>query len=650
MSLNKQMIMFITVIVIVLLLGTFAFNLNNTKNFLQAQLHSHAQDTATSLGLSLSTIPEPEDQASMETMINAVFDRGYYAQISLDDMENSPIYHRKNVHAMDDVPQWFIDLIYIETPSAEAMVQTGWIPIGILSVSSHAGFAYQQLWNSAKTLLIWFLSAALFTMLVSIYSLHLMLQPLRKMEEQAEAIVKKQYLMQENLPNTLEFRQVVMAMNAMIQKLKDVFERDARNAEKLQKMAFQDTVTGLSNRRHFEMLFESQLDPHHEAPAGIICLIRVNNLKGVNERFGYPTGDELIKRLSEQMKTQLDCKHAIFARLNGTELAALLPQALAQQLEPAINNITRSVPHILSTLKIEELDTSISIAYTEYKPGENRSPTLATLDFAMEQAENQGKNASYYYSKHKPESQTETWEETLSEAIEEHRFVLFQQSAFNLNKKLHSQELLVRMQDRDGSIRSAGYFMPAVEQLKRTADLDAMVLDLTFGCLRTNPDTPVLAINLSKEILDNPELQSKLFYDLNAYPQVAHRLAIELPEAIIYQHTETVLPVIVRLKELGVKVGIDHFGAQLSHTSYLQEMRPDYIKLDASFSKAIENDQQTRDYLSSLSEHATSLDIDVIAMAIENNEQIAQMKELGVRLFQGYLYGAPSPLSAKVRL
>jgi EAL domain-containing protein (putative c-di-GMP-specific phosphodiesterase class I) len=78
---------------------------------------------------------------------------------------------------------------------------------------------------------------------------------------------------------------------------------------------------------------------------------------------------------------------------------------------------------------------------------------------------------------------------------------------------------------------------------------------------------------------------------------------------------------------------------------YLQNLRPDYVKLDGSFSKAIESDENTCSYVSSLCELAKSLDIKVIAMAVENEAQQKAFTELGVDYFQGYLYGAPSPLS-----
>ncbi len=644
MSLSRQMIIFITVMVLTLLLGTFALNLNNTKNFLQEQLHAHAQDTATSLGLSLSTIPDPEDVSGMETMINAVFDRGYYAHINLTDMENKLIYHRENAKTMEDVPTWFINSIELETPEAQALVQTGWIPIGTLTVSSHAGYAYIQLWQTAKNLLIWFVAAALIAILIAAYIIRIMLKPLKEMEKQAEAIVKKQYLIQSDLPSTIEFRQVVIGMNAMVNKLRAVFERDANAAEKLQKMAYQDSVTGLSNRRHFEMIIDSILDPHQDAPEGSICLVRINHLKELNDQFGYLTGDKLVKSLSDQLRLQLAHDEAIFARLNGTELVALLPRVQATNLEQATSKISAAMPAILQDLQAEKSDTSIAIAYTDYQPGENRGPLLGQLDFAIEQAEKEGKNGCYYYNTNKQASDENTWEASLTQAINEKRFVLYQQSAYDKERHVHDQELFIRLKDTDGVIRSPGYFMPAVEQLNKTADIDELVINMTLQYLKTHIDTPVLAINLSKAVIDNQNLQNKLITLLQENSALAVRIAVELPERLVIDQKGQVWPLLKKLKQLGIQVGIDHFGSRLGNMLYLQDLNPDYVKLDASFSKAIDNDAQTRDYISSLCELTNSLDIDVVAMAIENEEQTKAMAELGVKYYQGYLFGAPASL------
>lgn len=646
MSLNKQMILFIASMLIILLLGTFALNLNNTKTFLQNQLQSHAQDTATSLGLSLSSVEDPEDISSMETMINAVFDRGYYAHISLTDMDNHVLYNRENEKSMDDVPDWFINAIKLNAPDAQALVQSGWIPIGTLSVQSHAGYAYEELWKSVINLSIWFGIAALITILIVIYALKIMLKPLKDMEKQAEAIVKKEYLIQENLPSTIEFRNVVSAMNAMVKKLQTVFERDANTAEKLQKMAYQDSVTELSNRRHFEMIIDTLLDPNEELPEGMICLIRVNELKELNDQFGYMVGDQLMKSLAENMRGNLSCEQSLFARLNGTELVAVLPGLVAKQLEQPSNIIANSFSTVLNNIQAKDAATSISVAYTDYQPGQSRGPILGNLDFAIEQAEKQGKNSVYYYNtKQNEQNQEHSWEETITQAITEKRFLIFQQSAYNADHSVHDQELFIRLKDTDGTIRSAGYFMPAVEQLNKSTEIDQLVISLVIQYLKTHLESNMLAINLSKAVIEDEGFHKNLIQILANHAKLAHRLAFELPERLINDQKGLTWPLINELRQFGVNIGIDHFGTRLANMRYLKDLRPDYVKLDSAFSKAIESDEQTRNYVSSLCELANSLDIDVIAMAVENEAQLKAFTELGVKYSQGYYFGAPTALT-----
>lgn len=644
MSLSRKMILFITLMVLALLVGTFAFNLNNTKDFLQKQLKSHAEDTATSLGLSISTVAEPDDLPLMETMINAVFDRGYYKTIVLKDMDENLMYQRQNAKSIEGIPDWFIEAIPLETPSSESAIQAGWTPIGTLSVSSNAGYAYMQLWQTFITLLYWFIAAALIAIVIAVYTIRLMLQPLKKIENQAEAIVKKQYIIQEPLPSTTEFKQVVIAMNAMINKLRGVFERDANAAEKLQKMAYQDTVTGLSNRRHFDMIIDSILDPKQDAPDGAICLLRINHLKELNDQFGYLTGDKLVKLLAEKFTSELTHDEAVYARLNGTELIALLPRVKASQLKAATDNIASNLPQLHHETHTEESTLNISIAFSDYQPGNSRGALLGQLDYAIEQAEGLGENRCYLYENQTSTESQKCWEETINQAIDEKRFVLYQQSAYDSERQIHDQELFIRLQDIDGVIRSAGYFMPAVEQLNKIAQIDKLVIDLMIQHLKTHLDTPILAMNISKAILEDETLQQYLLNKMSEYQSLTRRIAIELPERLVTDNKAVSWPLIRKLKELGVTIGIDHFGARLGNMHYLQDLHPDYVKLDASFTKAIDKDEQTQTYLSSLCELTSNLDINVIGMALENEEQTQALRALGVVYYQGYLFGAPSKL------
>ena len=126
MTLFKQLILFTLMLFLILFTGTLLLSFNNTRSFLLNQLESHAQDTATSLGLAISQRAVEEDRASLESMINAVFDRGYYQTIRYVNVEGKVVVERQLAVTFEDVPSWFIALAPLDPPEASANVMAGW--------------------------------------------------------------------------------------------------------------------------------------------------------------------------------------------------------------------------------------------------------------------------------------------------------------------------------------------------------------------------------------------------------------------------------------------------------------------------------------------------------------------------------------------
>src|SRR5512137_1470285 len=112
MSLYRQLVAFTLALFLVLFIGTWFAKLENTRSFLQNQLESHAQDTASSLGLAITQYAD--DVVSIETMISALFDRGYYEEIKFLDTEGKPLVERKLNVVIEGVPQWFINRVTLK--------------------------------------------------------------------------------------------------------------------------------------------------------------------------------------------------------------------------------------------------------------------------------------------------------------------------------------------------------------------------------------------------------------------------------------------------------------------------------------------------------------------------------------------------------
>ena len=152
MTLYRQLLIFTFVLIFILFTCTWIIKLQGTRTFLEDQLESHAQDTATSLGLSITPYIAENDIATIETMINVVFDRGYYRTIRLADLNDTTLVERSTEVVISDIPDWFIHAIPLKTPGASTLITAGWKQKGSLFVESHPGYAYKTLWEATSNM------------------------------------------------------------------------------------------------------------------------------------------------------------------------------------------------------------------------------------------------------------------------------------------------------------------------------------------------------------------------------------------------------------------------------------------------------------------------------------------------------------------
>lgn len=642
MSFKSKILIFIILVLVVSLTGTLLLNLSNTQAFLEKQLQSHANDTATSLGLSLSSVADVDEPSRMQTMIDAVFDRGHFANITLTDVNGELIYARTKETTNSAIPDWFVRAVEISIPAADAVVQSGWMPVGNLQVHADKGYAHIELWLSFKQVSLWFLLTAALFLAIAYSTLQILLRPLQRVTQQAEAIVNKQYIIQQSIPRTAEFRKLVLGMNEMVDKLEKVFSREANVAEKLRTIAYHDADTGLHNSYYFETIFNGLLSEHKSSAEGSMCLLKIDGLKEFNDHYGYQLGNSLVKYLADQLRCQLAGKEHIFIRMNGTELLAILPSKRPADLEPCLKSLSEIGGAAQQHFNLDGPAVDIAIAAVSYQPRQTRASILARLSFTLQQAE---AGESPYAIEQADQTETfnrEVWLRTLNTAIAEKRFQLYKQSSFTAEHTVHDSELLIRMRDENGNLLSAAYFMPAVEQLNLQLQIDELVVQLALEYLSQADRNDLFAINLSAVLLEDPSR----FHELEQLLGQAKtdRLAFEFSEGAIAHNLEGARAVFNRLQGFGFAMGIDRFGMQPSSLRSLQELRPSYIKLDGAFSERIESDEQTRLYVASIVDSASSLDIRVVATSVEDSAQQRAFAELGINYFQGYLFEAPFPL------
>ncbi len=650
MTLYRQLLIFTFVLFLILFTCTWIIKLQSTRSFLENQLESHAQDTATSLGLSISPFIAENDIATIETMINVVFDRGYYRLIRLADLDEKPLVERSLEVVINDVPAWFIRAIPLKTPNASTLITAGWNQKGSLYVESHPGYAYKTLWETTSNITKAFGIIGLIALALGALGLRLLLLPLQRVEQQAKDLCQREYTFQKKLPRTRELRQVVVAMNSMTGKVKQMFDEQVQVAENLRKNAYIDTLTGLGNRRYLQSQVKARMDSAEASVKGALLLVQVHNLLEINQEKGYQRGNQLLQKIAECIRhlTQ-HLRNAALSHLSGSSFAIFLPDIT----EEDARQVAAALASGFTNLAIEDIGYPENVAHVGGVSYDKVTPLkqlLSEADQVLRSAQNKGPNIWLIEpsSAESADSRGEQeWKQVLDQVLINKEIILFSQTialSDNPKQSMH-KELLARIMLPTGQILNAGLFIPLAERLRCISYIDKLVLEqamhITTGKLNTNE----LAVNISPSSLKDPSFISWLLFNLQILPPEAPKFIFEFAEFNATQDLATIQDFAVKVKALGHCIGLDHFGQSFANFGYLKSLQPKYVKIDKAFTDELKNeDSDSHFFIGSLASVAHSLDILVIAEGVENEQQYQTLCGLNIDGIQGYYIDKPTRL------
>ena len=644
MSLFKQLLIAICLFLVVAFSGSFMVSLESSRAQYVNQLRSHAQDAATALALSLT--PNIDDPAMVELMVSSIFDSGYYATIRVVDVAtDKTLVERTGTPDAGSVPQWFVKLIGLEPAGGDAIVSRGWEQAARVEVVSHPMFALAKLWQSALGSLGWLLLCGAVSAVLGALLLRRQLKPLDYMVHQSHAIARREFLSLPELPRTPELRRVVQAMNQMVEKLKALFKEQAERSEKLRVESYQDNLTGLANRRYFEMQLNARVSNPEQASSGYLLLLRVKDLAGLNQRLGGQRTDQLLQAVGEQLLRE--CArypetHNLVTRIRGGEFAVLAPGLvreealqLAQSLETALASL-----HATGATDVASV---ASIGLAPFVHGDSPQAVLQLGDQALAQAESQGE-PGWACLDHSASASVgddhHAWHTLLDQALNHQRFELYFQpvvAAQDTQVVLH-YKVLSRLLDEQGQTIPAGRFLPWLERFGWTARLDRLMLEQVLKQMAGHEQS--LALNLSSATLADPQALNKIFEILRAHSNLGSRLTLEigeeqLPEqAVLEQLTR-------RLRELGFSLSLQRFGGRFSMIGNLSRLGLAYLKIDGSYIRAIDQESDKRLFIEAIQRAAHSIDLPLIAERVETEGELAVIREMGLFGVQGQLVGEP---------
>ncbi|MCK8686778.1 cyclic di-GMP receptor LapD [Pseudomonas umsongensis] len=644
MSLFKQLLIAICLFLVVAFTGSFMVSLESSRTQYVNQLRSHAQDGATALAVSLT--PNIDDPAMVELLVSSLFDSGYYASIRVVDLsDDKVIVERSGMPTVNNVPQWFIKLIGLEAAGGDAIVSRGWEQAARVEVVSHPMFALAKLWQSALGSLGWLLLCGAVSAVLGALLLRRQLKPLDYMVKQSHAIARREFLSLPDLPRTPELRRVVQAMNQMVEKLKALFQEQAERSERLRIESYQDNLTGLANRRYFEMQLNARVSNTEQASSGYLLLLRVNDLAGLNQRLGGQRTDELLKAVGLQLSREC-AKYPetqnLVTRIRGGEFAVLAPGLVreeALQLARSLDNALASLHATGAT----DVASVASIGLAPFAHDDSPQAVLGLADQALAQAESQTDTHWVCLDRSALAGVGDdhhTWHTLLDQALTQRRFKLYFQpvvASQDTQLVLHHKVLTRLIDDRGQSI-PAGSFLPWLQRFGWVARLERLVLERVLEQMGDHEQS--LALNLSSATLEDPKALNALFETLRSHSNLGSRLTLEigeeqLPEQAMLENLTR------RLRELGFSLSLQHFGGRFSIIGNLARLGLAYLKIDGSYIRAIDQESDKRLFIEAVQRAAHSIDLPLIAERVETEGELTVIREMGVYGVQGRLLGEP---------
>jgi diguanylate cyclase (GGDEF)-like protein len=429
----------------------------------------------------------------------------------------------------------------------------------------------------------------------------------------------------------------------------DITERRRAEAEIIH-LARHDVLTGLANRAEFNAkLDEASKRLKRGGGAVTVMMLDLDKFKAVNDTLGHPAGDQLLVEVGRRLQSTIR-ETDVLARLGGDEFA-IIQEGGPSQHEGAIALALRIINAISQPFDLNGqaagVGTSIGIAMAP-ENGVEPEELLKSADLALYDAKANGKNDFRIYQAAMLEvaDTQKSAESELRDAIAREEFELHYQPVVDVKtRRLCGAEALIRWRHPTKGLIAPDQFIPLAESTGLIVPLGEWILQRACADAASWPAHVKIAVNISAVQFKRGNLFDVILCTLVETGLAAERLELEITETSLLENQEAHLTTMRQLKNLGITMALDDFGTGYSSVTYLTNFPFDKIKIDRTFAQGVLNRRDCVAVVSSVLALAHGLGTITTVEGIETDEQFEYMRNAGVDLAQGYLFGRPVPIA-----
>lgn len=425
----------------------------------------------------------------------------------------------------------------------------------------------------------------------------------------------------------------------------------------LSHQASHDMLTGLYNRRKFEEQLQLLLEnAQTEDREHSLCYIDLDQFKIVNDTCGHTAGDELLKQLPHIFHNILRSGD-IVARLGGDEFGILLDNCNINQAADIANKVRQAIKDFRFVWDDKSFEIGASIGVVAINADSvDISEMMSSADIACYAAKDSGRNLIHVFE---PSDEAMLgrygemhWTARITNAIDEDRFVLYQQSIISISGSYPGHiEILVRMLDADNNIIPPSAFMPAAERYNLMKSIDRWVIGKVFECIKEHRldeqalgSGGLISINLSGESINDNTLLNDILYHRDKHNIDLECICFEITETVAISNLVQATHFIKTMKDHGCSFALDDFGSGLSSFAYLKSLPVNFLKIDGAFIKQITHDDIDKAMVSSIQQLGKIMNLRTVAECVENKATLDVLESIGIDYAQGYYLNKPSPI------
>ncbi|WP_198343166.1 putative bifunctional diguanylate cyclase/phosphodiesterase [Oleiphilus messinensis] len=505
------------------------------------------------------------------------------------------------------------------------------------------------------------LLVSLFTLLVDNLLIKRLMSPLARLADFAQEVTETgDYQLKVNVSGSEEINKLTRNINVM---LSTIYEQTIKNQrytaqleqqqDSLEKLANYDTLTGLPNRKMFQVLLENEIANYKQSGSHLaVMFLDLDNFKHINDSLGHGTGDMLLIMVAEFIEQTLRSGDVV-ARFGGDEFLILIKNS--EKIADLVHIAERIIERLRRPFQVKgwEVESGVSIGVATTLSSDCSAEVLIRhADLAMYHAKETGKSSCSFFDDKLLRESVRKVEiaNAISTALVKDEFQVFYQPKVGPNGGIIGFEALIRWQSSYDGIIAPSEFIPIAEWCGKIGDITRYLISCVFREYRTIvklvSTTIHISLNLSAHDLRDMSLIGFIRDEMVKNKVNPQHIEFEITESSYLENLENAALFLQEIGTLGSTVALDDFGTGYSSLSYLSQIEVDTLKIDHSFVKQLHESDKDRFIIQSIINLGISFSLNICAEGVETVSDRDALIDMGCHQLQGYLFSKPVPLGA----